>query len=226
MPAGDAHQLPEPVRVRGLGHLAQTEVDALGEEHVEQTDAVAAGLSGSQVREGLGEPGGVVHLEQDVGDPRLGQPPVEVGDQVGGPVWHGGFRPLDAEHAVFDAPAGDRIGPCCGGQPAQTLVEGEPAFGEPVVRAGRDRQAAVGITEAGSRQQRLSDVAEAARSRQPDRRAPPDPRLLNRLRRYGMTGSQSYRRRARARDKAAEAAYDSRVDTDRGVRAADEGSRS
>ncbi len=33
-----------------------------------------------------------------------------------------------------------------------------------------------------------------------------------------MTGSQSYRRRARARDNAAEAAYDSRVDTDRGVR--------
>ena len=46
------------------------------------------------------------------------------------------------------------------------------------------------------------------------------------IRRYGMTGSQSYRRRARARDKVAEAAYDTRVDTDRGVRAADEGSRS
>ena len=45
-------------------------------------------------------------------------------------------------------------------------------------------------------------------------------------RRYGMTGSQSCRRRARARDKVAEAAYDSRVDTSRGVRAADEGSRS
>ena len=43
VPAGDAHQLPEPVRGRGLGHLAQAEVDALGEQHVEQTDAVAAG---------------------------------------------------------------------------------------------------------------------------------------------------------------------------------------
>ena len=31
--------------------------------------AVATGLPGSQVREGLGEPGGVVHLEQDVRDP-------------------------------------------------------------------------------------------------------------------------------------------------------------
>ena len=47
-----------------------------------------------------------------------------------------------------------------------------------------------------------------------------------RPRRYGMTGSQSYSRRARARDKVAEAAYDSRVDTERGVRAADDRSRS
>ena len=45
-------------------------------------------------------------------------------------------------------------------------------------------------------------------------------------RRYGMTGSLSYGRRARARDKVAEAAYDARVDTERGVRAADERSRS
>ena len=31
------------MRGRGLGHLAQAEVDALGEQHVEQTDAVTAG---------------------------------------------------------------------------------------------------------------------------------------------------------------------------------------
>ena len=34
----------------------------------------------------------------------------EVGDQVSGPVRHGGFRPLAAEHAVFDASASDRTG--------------------------------------------------------------------------------------------------------------------
>ena len=165
-----AHQLPEPVRGRGLGHLPQAEVDALGEQHVEQTDAVAAGLPGSQVREGLGEPGGVVHLEEDVRDARLGHPPVEVGDHVSSPVRHSGFRPLDAEDAVFDAPAGDRTGPRHGGQPAQALVQGGPALGEPS-RAGLagGRQAAVGISDGGSRQQRLSDVAIAARARQPDR---------------------------------------------------------
>ena len=44
----------------------------------------------------------------------------------------------------------------------------EPALGEPVVRTGRSRQAAVGISDGGSRQQRLSDVAVAAGPRQPD----------------------------------------------------------
>ena len=48
------------------------------------------------------------------------------------------------------------------------------------------------------------------------------PSCMIRPRRYGMTGSLSYGRRARARDKVAEAAYDSRVDSERGVRAADE----
>ena len=55
------------------------------------------------------------------------------------------FRPLDAEHAVFDASASDRTGPRRGGQPAQALVQSEPALGEPVVRTGRSRQAVVGI---------------------------------------------------------------------------------
>ena len=50
--------------------------------------------------------------------------------------------------------------------------------------------------------------------------------LRHTTRRYGMTGSLSYGRRARARDKVAETAYDARVDTERGVRAADERSRS
>ena len=41
-----------------------------------------------------------------------------------------------------------------------------------------------------------------------------------------MTGSLSCCCRVRARDKVAEAAYDTRVDTERGIRAADERSRS
>ena len=114
---------------------------------------VAAGRPGPQVREGLGESGGVVHLEEEVGDPRLGHPPVEVGDRVGGPVRHGGLRPVDTEDAVFDAAALGRTGPRLGGQPAQTVGQGELALGEPVARSGRDRQAAVGIRDGGNRQQ-------------------------------------------------------------------------
>ena len=150
------------MRGRGLGHLAQAEVDALGEQHVEQTDAVAARRPGPQVRESLGEPGGVVHLEQDVRDPRLGHPPVEVGDQVRGPVRHGGLRPVDAEDAVFDAAALGHTGPHLGGQPAQTVGQGELALGEPVARTGRDRPPAVGIRDGGNRQQCPPDIAVAA----------------------------------------------------------------
>ena len=171
MPAGDAHQLPEPVRGRGLGHLPQAEVDSLGEQHVEQTDAVAAGLPGSQVREGLVKASVnrvASSTSRRMSVIRVGHPPVEVGDQVSGPVRHGAFRPFNAEHAVFDAATSDRTGPRRGGQPAQALVQGDPALGEPVVRTGRDRRAVVGISDGGSRQQRLSDVAVAARPRQPD----------------------------------------------------------
>ena len=113
------------MRGRGVGHLAQAEIDSLGEQHVEQADAVATGRPGSQVREGLGEPGGVVHCEQDVRDPHVGYPPVEVGDQVSGPVRHGGFHPFDAEQAVVDAGAGDRTGSRRGVQPVQTFVQRE-----------------------------------------------------------------------------------------------------
>ena len=92
--------------------------------------------------------------------------PVEVGD----PVRHCAFRPFNAEHAVFDAAASDRTGSRRVGQLAQTLVQRVPALGEPVVRTGRDRQAAVGISDGGNRQQRLPDIAVAARPRQPDSR--------------------------------------------------------
>ena len=56
------------------------------------------------------------------------------------------------------------------GHPVQTFVQCELALGEPVMRTGRDRQAAVGIPDGGGRQQRLSDIAVAARPRQPRRR--------------------------------------------------------
>ena len=93
----------------------------------------------------------------------------EVGDEVAGPVRHdGGCGPFDAEHALVDAGARDRTGSRRGVQPPQTLVQRALALREPVLRTGRDRQAAVGINDSGSRQQRLPDVAVAARPCQPE----------------------------------------------------------
>ena len=102
---------------------------------------------------------------KDVRDPYVGYSPVEVSDQVSGPVRHGGFRPFDAEHAIVDATAVDRTGSRRGVQRAQAFVQRELALGEPVLRIGRDRHASV---VDGGRQQRLSDIAVAARPRQPD----------------------------------------------------------
>ena len=63
-------------------------------------------------------------------DPGVGHPPVEVGNQVSGPVGHGGFGPFDAEHAVVDAGGRARAGSRRGVQPAQTFVQRELALGD------------------------------------------------------------------------------------------------
>ena len=49
VPAGDAHQLPEPALGGRVGHLAQAEVDAFGQDHAEQANAVAARRARAQV---------------------------------------------------------------------------------------------------------------------------------------------------------------------------------
>jgi hypothetical protein len=47
LPARQPHQLPVVVGVGGLGHLADAEIDAFGQEHVEQADLVLAGRAGA-----------------------------------------------------------------------------------------------------------------------------------------------------------------------------------
>ena len=105
---------------------------------------------------------------QEQGQRVLGHPPRATGQRPRPPRR---FRPLDAEYAVFDASASDRTGPRRGG-PAQALVQSEPALGEPVVRTGRSRQAVVGISDGGSRQQRLSAVPQTSPA-QPAGTTPP-----------------------------------------------------
>ena len=47
LPARQPHQLPVVVGVGGLGHLADAEIDAFGQEHVEPADLVLAGRAGA-----------------------------------------------------------------------------------------------------------------------------------------------------------------------------------
>ena len=101
------------------------------------------GSPGSQVRESLGEPGGVVHLE-DVCDQRLGQPPVAVGDQVSGPS--GTAVAVLSRRSTLSSLLPPVIAPARAAATSR----------RPVARADRDRQVAVGVSNGGSRQQRLS----------------------------------------------------------------------
>jgi hypothetical protein len=47
MPARQPHEFPVIVGVGGVGHLAEAEIDAFGQEHVEQADLVLAGRAGA-----------------------------------------------------------------------------------------------------------------------------------------------------------------------------------
>lgn len=67
MPARDARELEEVMGVGGLGHLAETQIEPLGEEDVQESDPVLAWRARAQVGESVGETGGGIHLQQDTG---------------------------------------------------------------------------------------------------------------------------------------------------------------
>ena len=64
--------------VGGLGHLAETQIEPLGEEDVQESDPIFAWRARAQVRASVGETGGGVHLQQDIGDPHRGPATIEV----------------------------------------------------------------------------------------------------------------------------------------------------
>ena len=73
VPAREPRELEEVMGIRGLGHLAEPQIEALREENVQKPDPVPAGRARAQMREGVGETGGRGHLDEDIGDPHLGQ---------------------------------------------------------------------------------------------------------------------------------------------------------
>ena len=81
--------------VGGLGHLAETQIEPLGEEDVQESDPVLAWRARAQVGESVGETGGGVHLQQDIGDPHLGQATIEVEHELIDVLRHGGGGPAD-----------------------------------------------------------------------------------------------------------------------------------
>ena len=59
--------------VGSLGHLAETQIEPLGEEDVQESDPILARRARAQVGEGVGETGGGIHLQQDIGDRTSGR---------------------------------------------------------------------------------------------------------------------------------------------------------
>ena len=106
MPAREAGGLEEVVSVGGPGHLAETQIEPHGEEDVQESDPVLAWRARAQVRESVGETGGGVHLQQDVGDPHLGQATIKVEHQRVDILRHCGGGPADPEFAILDGAAG------------------------------------------------------------------------------------------------------------------------
>lgn len=74
------------MRVRGLRHLSQSQIQPFCEQHIEQADLVTARNPGSQMGEGFGESERSLDLQQDVGDPHGRHPAIEIKYQVLGTV--------------------------------------------------------------------------------------------------------------------------------------------
>ena len=106
MPAREARELEEVMGVGGFGHLAETQIEPLGEEDVQESDPIFAWRARAQVRESVGETGGGVHLQQDIGDPHLGQATIEVEHELIDVLRHCGGGPADPEFAILDGAAG------------------------------------------------------------------------------------------------------------------------
>ena len=132
MPAREAGELEEVVGVGGLGHLAETQIEPLGEEDVQESDPVFTWRARAQVGESVGETGGGVHLQQDVGDPYLGQATIEVEHQLVDILRHCGGGPADPEFAILDGTAGYPAVMRGIGEAIQVLDQTPLLFGHPL----------------------------------------------------------------------------------------------
>ena len=153
--------------IGGIGHLAEAEVDALGQENVQEADPVLARRSGSQVYEGVREANLGIDLHQKIGDARLREALVEIEDQFVYAFRSLGGKPVDVQATVTDDAAGDRSGPSSLGESLQAECHPCLLVGEPHTDVERHGQC--GINRAGwQRDQCLCRVTVTPGSRQPE----------------------------------------------------------
>ena len=163
--------------VGGLGHLAETEIEPLGEEDVQESDPVLAWRARAQVRESVGETGGGVHLQQDIGqqdigqqdigDPHLGPATIEVEHELIDVLRHCGGGPADPEFAILDGAAGYPAVVRGIGEGIQALDQTRLALGQPLPGFERNRQPGRGV-RCFDRRQGAFYIAIAPGVREPD----------------------------------------------------------
>ena len=125
--------------VGGLGHLAETQVEAFSEEDVQEPDPVLAWRTRAQVSESVGETSGGVHLQQDVGDTHLGKATIEIEHQRIDILRHCGGGSADPEFAILDCAAGYPVLARGIGEASQTLHQMYLVFGQPLPGFVRNR---------------------------------------------------------------------------------------
>ena len=140
MPAREARELEEVMGIGGLRHLAEAQIEPLREEDVQESDPVLAWRAGAQVGESVGETGGGVHLQQDIGDPHLGQATIEVEHQFIDVLRHCAGGPADPEFAILDSAAGYPAVVGGIGEVIQALDQTRLVFGQPLPGFERNGQ--------------------------------------------------------------------------------------
>ena len=158
--------------VGGLGHLAETQIEPLGEEDVQESNPVFAWRARAQVRESVSETGGGVHLQQDIGqqdigDPHLGPATIEVEHELIDVLRHCGGGPADPELAILDGAAGYPAVVRGIGEAIQALDQTRLALGQPLPGFERNRQPGRGV-RCFDRRQSAFYIAIAPGVREPD----------------------------------------------------------
>ena len=97
------------------------------------------------MRESVDETGGGVHLQQDIGDPHLGQATIEIEHHLIDVLRHCGGGPDDPEFAILDGAARYPAVARGIGETIQVFDQTSLVFGQPLLRFERNRQPGRGV---------------------------------------------------------------------------------